>query len=61
MKYILFFFYWVFIAVHGLFSRDKQGLLSSRNAQASHCRGFSCWGAPALEFEGFSSCSTWAH
>ena len=55
------FFNWVFIAVHGLFSRDEQGLLSSRNAQASLCRGFSCCGAPALECEGFSSCSPWAH
>ena len=25
-------------------------------AQASHCSGFSCWGARALGHEGFSSC-----
>ena len=35
---------WVFVAVWGL--------LSSFSAQASHCSGFSCWGAQALELDG---------
>ena len=61
MKYILFIFYWVFLAVHGLFSScGEQQLLSSCGAQASHCGGFSCWGARALEHSGVRSCSTWA-
>ena len=59
MKHILFIFYWVFLAVHGLVSScSEQGLLSSCGAQASHCRGFSCWGARALECSGFGS---WQH
>ena len=36
------------------------GLLSSCGAQASHCGGFSCYGAQALEPSGFISCRTWA-
>ena len=46
---------------HELFSSfGKQGLLSSCNAQASHCGGFSCCRAWALELVGFRSYSTWA-
>ena len=56
---------WLFL------SFSKQGLLSSRSALASHCGGFSCCGARALERalcsrgsvvaeHGFSSCSSWA-
>ena len=42
----------------GLFSSySKQGLLSSCGAQAPHCCGFSCWGAQALGYAGFSSCN----
>ena len=55
------FFFWL---VRGLCcytrafsSCGKQELLSSCSAQASHCSGFSCWGAQALECEGFGSCS----
>ena len=33
---------------------------ASRSVRASHCSGFSCWGAQALEHSGFSSCNTWA-
>ena len=58
-EHILFIFYWVFVAVHGLFSSwGEQGLPSSCSAQASRCRGFSCWGARALECSGFGS---WQH
>ena len=40
----------------GLFSRcGGQGLLSSCNAQASHCGGFSCCGAQALACMGSES------
>ena len=38
-------------------SCGEQALLSS---WASHCDGFFCWGAWALGFAGFSSCSVWA-
>ena len=34
--------------------------LSSCDAQASHCGGFSFCGARALGHVGFGSCSTWA-
>ena len=34
----------------------KWGLLSDCGVQASHCGGFSCWGAQGLELMGFSSC-----
>ena len=43
----------------------KQGLLSSCSARASHCSGFSCWGALALGSQalavgscGLSSCGS---
>ena len=31
-----------------LFSHGKEGLLSTWGARASHCSGFSCWGAWTL-------------
>ena len=39
------------------FSCGKWGLLPSCGVQTSHGGGISCWGAPALGHEGFSSCS----
>ena len=39
-------------------SCSSQGLLSSWGALASHCGGFSCWGAWALEWEIFGSCGS---
>ena len=50
---------WVFVAMQTLSTCGKQGLLSSCDAQASYCSGFSC-GAQALGHSGFSSCGTWA-
>ena len=45
----------------GLFSScSKQGLLCSCGTQASHCGGFSCFGAWALGHSDFRSCDTWA-
>ena len=41
---------WVFVAA---------GLLSRYGAQASHCHGFSCYGARVLE-HGLNRCSAWA-
>ena len=38
------------------FSCSKRGLLSSCSVWASHCDGFSCCRAQALEHSGFSSC-----
>ena len=53
----------LFLAVLGLCryvqafsSCSDWGLLSSCSAQASHCCGFSCYGAWALGCVGFSSC-----
>ena len=49
--YLFFFFIclwlcWVFVAVCWLFSNcSEQGLLFGCGAWASHCGGFSCWGA----------------
>ena len=37
----------------------KQGLLSSCRALASHCSGFSCYAARALDRVGFCSCGAW--
>ena len=43
----------------GLFSSfDERELLSNCDTQASHCGGFSCWGARALGSTGFSSCGS---
>ena len=43
-----------------VFSCSEWGLLSSCGMHTSHCSGFFCCRAWALEFSGFSSCSTWA-
>ena len=44
----------------GFFSScHTQGLLSSCGTQASHCSGFSCFGAQALGQRRFSGCGTW--
>ena len=39
---------------------EGAGLLSSWGAQASRCRAFSCCGAGAAGYAGFSSCCSWA-
>ena len=65
---VVFFFNYLFIfhcsgslLLLGLFSSwDKQGLLSSCSAQASHYSGFSCHGVWTLGYTGFSSCGLWA-
>jgi len=45
----------------GLFSScGKQGLLSSCDAWSSHCSGFSCCRAQALDGAGFSKCGSQA-
>ena len=71
-KIIFIYFYfrlcWVFVAVHGAFSRcSEQGLLFTASMRISHCSGFSCCGAQALgaqasvvEACGLSSCVSWA-
>ena len=46
----------VFIAAWAFLYLQRQGLLSSCGAAASHCSGFSCCGAQALGRPGFSSC-----
>ena len=38
----------------------ESGGYSNRGVWASHCRGFSFYGAQALGCVGFSSCCTWA-
>ena len=44
-----------------LFSSCREWeLLSSWSVQASHCSGFSCYGAQTLEHEDFSSFGSWA-
>ena len=50
--------YWVFAAARVFSSCGEQELLSSCNAQASHCSGFSWCRAQGLGRAGFSSCST---
>ena len=58
--FVYFWLCWVFADVCQLFSDcSEQGLLSSCDAQASHCSGFCCCRAQALWCTGFSSCSTW--
>ena len=49
-----------FSHLQALFSCNEQRLLSSSDAQASFCGGFSCFTAQALEGAGFSSCGSWA-
>ena len=47
--------------LHGLVSScGKWELPLSCQAQASHCGGFSCYGAWALECTGFRSWGSWA-
>ena len=64
---ILFFFFLIFdcagsLLLHRAFSSfGERGLFSSCGAWASHCSGFSCCGARALERAVFSSCDTWAY
>ena len=42
------------LLLHGLFSSCRErGLLSSCGTWASHCSGFSCWGAQTLGHTGF--------
>lgn len=54
----LFVYFWlcqVFLAARGLsLSCGEWGLLSVA------CAGLSCYGAQALELEGFGSCGSWA-
>ena len=58
---IYFWLCWVFIAVRDfLYSCQKRRLLFSCDAPASHCGGFSCCRAWALEGEDVSSCGPWA-
>ena len=59
--YLLIFSYPGSSLLCGLFSSYvKQGLLSSCGAWASHCGGFSYYGAQTLGYMGFSSCDMWA-
>ena len=58
---------YLFLAVLGLCchtwafsSYGEWGLLSTCDAWASHCSGFSCWEAWALGCAGFSTWNTWA-
>ena len=44
---IYFGLHWVFAAVWAFSSCSEWGLLSSCSVPASHCCGFSCYGAPA--------------
>ena len=58
-KIIYFWLRWVFVAVWAFPSCDKQRLMSSCNAWASDCSGFSCCGEWALEHLDFRSCGSW--
>ena len=49
---------YLFLAVLGL--HCCMGFSLAGHGLASHCSGFFCWAAQALEHEGFSSCSSWA-
>ena len=59
------FIYLAVLGLHGctraFSSYGEWGLLSGCSAQASHCGGFSCRGARALEHTGFSNWGTWAY
>ena len=64
MSELAFFFYkfiylFLFLAVLGLCSVRGLSLVAVSGAQASHCRGFSCCRARALERR-LSSRGTWA-
>ena len=57
----MYFYFWrcqVFIAVWAFLELWQVKLLSSCDAQLSHCSGFSCCGARALGHVGFSSFSS---
>ena len=59
--FLIFFYFWVcwvFSALQGLSLVLASQATLHFSAQASHCGGFSCCGAQALE-QGLSSCSTW--
>ena len=45
--FIYFWLRWVFVAVWAFSSCSERGRLSSCSVLASHCCGFSCYGAPA--------------
>ena len=48
------------LLLHGLFFSCREwGLLFICGVQASHCGGFSCFGAQALGCMGFNSCGSW--
>ena len=51
---------WAITAGQAFLWLQGEGPLSSRGAQASHCRGFSHRGAPALGHSGCSSCGVWS-
>ena len=56
---LLYLFVCLFLAALGLHCCMQA--FSSCGAQVSHCSGFSCFGAQALGYVGFSSCGTGAH
>ena len=59
--YLIYLLCWVFVAALKFFSScGEWGLCSNCHAQASHCGGFSCFGAWALGCVGFSSSGTWS-
>ena len=51
---------WVFVAVTVFLWFWRAGTTLYLWCEASHCSGFSCRGAQALESVGFSSDSSWA-
>ena len=46
----------LFCCIQAFSGCSEQGLVCSCSAQASHCGGFSCWGAQVLGCVGFSRC-----
>ena len=61
--FIYFWLRWVFVAARGLSLVVSSGATLRCGARASHCSGFSCWGARALGAQasvvrarGLSSC-----
>ena len=59
LPWFFFWLRWVFVAAHGLSLVAARGATLSCGAQASHCGGFSCCGARALERR-LSSCGAQA-
>ena len=49
--FVYFWLYWVFSAVHGVYLVAAMGLLSSCGVWVSHCGGFSCCRAWALDVQ----------